>query len=25
VTPGWDDVTGNGVPTPQFISRFNAG
>ena len=23
--PGWDDVTGNGVPTPKFISAFNAG
>ena len=25
VTPGWDDVTGNGVPTPKFITAFDAG
>jgi len=25
VGAGWDDVTGNGVPTPKFISAFNAG
>jgi subtilase family serine protease len=25
VTPGWDDVTGIGVPSPKYINKFPAG